>query len=134
MQTTTIWFQCPLGHETQNQTQQRHQSLAGADLSMHRTLVTAQPSVFPPVATTHYILKDEKLYGAQVRKDGRVPILVKVEWKNNYLLTNATIKAGKQTSEASQECENGGRPTGKGQNLRNLGTTVEFTVFCILLI
>lgn len=84
---------------------------------MHRTLVTAQPSVFLPVATTHYILKDEKLYGAKVRKDGRVPILVKVEWKNNYLLTNATIKAGKQTNEASQECENGGRPTGKGQNL-----------------
>lgn len=80
---------------------------------MYSTLVKARPSVFPSVATTHYILKDEKLYGAKVRKDGRV----KAEWKKNYPLTNATMKAGKQTSEASQECENGSRPTGKGQNL-----------------
>lgn len=88
---------------------------------MHSTLVKAPPSVFPSVAPTHYILKHEKLYGAKVRKDGRVPILVKVEWeKKNYPLPNATIKAGKQTSEASQECENGGRLTGKGQNLSTL--------------
>lgn len=100
---------------------------------MHSALVTGQPSVFAPVATTHYILKDEKLYGAKVRKDGRVPILVKVEWKKKYLRTNATIKAGKQTSEASQECKNGGRPTGKGQNL-STSELLWNLFFCSLLI
>lgn len=53
-------------------------------------------------------------------KMGEFPFWLKWSGKKNYPLPNATIKAGKQTSEASQECENGGRPTGKGQNLSTL--------------
>lgn len=53
--------------------------------------------------------------------------------KKKYLRTNATVKTGTQTSEASQECKNGGRPTGKGQNL-STSELLWNLFFCILLI